>query len=132
MPQVEITSGWTLHGADGSRRLPPVPAAVPANVQLSLLAARLIDDPRTGMGVLTSRWVETCRWRYTTEFDAPAEASGAATRRVWLVFDQIVGSARIALNGEMIATHSSALRPCRVDVTALLRPGRNSLGVEID
>ena len=131
MPQLELTSGWTLQGADGGRRLPLVAAARPANVHLTLLAARLIDDPRTGIGVLTSRWVETCRWSYSTKFDVPPDASGAATRRVWLVFDQILGSAQIALNGETIATHSSALRPCRVDVTTLLRPGLNGVVVEI-
>jgi beta-galactosidase/beta-glucuronidase len=106
--------------------------AVPGNVHLELLRAGLIEDPRVGVGVLTSRWVETCRWSYATSFQAPGDVLAGATRRIWLVFDRILGAARIELNGETVGSHFSAVRPCRVDVTGCLRPDGNVLRVEIE
>ena len=133
MPQFQLTSGWTLRGSDGGRSLPPITgAAVPGNVHLELLRAGLIDDPRVGASVLTSRWVETCRWSYSISFQAPGDVLSAATRRIWLVFDRILGAARIELNGQTVASHFSAVRPCRIDVTGQLRPEGNVLRLTID
>src|SRR5688572_3656583 len=133
MPQFQLTSGWTLRGSDGGRSLPHITGvAVPGNVHLELLRAGLIDDPRAGVGVLTSRWVETCRWSYSISFQAPGDVLAGATRRVWLVFDRVFGAARIELNGETVGSHFSAVRPCRIDVTGRLRAERNVLRVEIE
>jgi hypothetical protein len=133
MQHLQLTSGWTLSCADAARVVPALGAAavsVPGNVYLDLLRSGLIEDPRVGMGVLTSRWVRTCGWVYETAFDCPADALGAATRRAWLVFDEIRGSAEIALNDERAADHARGA--FRMDVTGKLRAGVNRVRVHVE
>ena len=132
MRHVQLSSGWSLSCAEGGRILPACAASLPGNVHLDLLRAGLIQDPRVGMGVLTSRWVRTCGWVYETAFDAPEEALAPATRRAWLVFDEISGSAEIALNDELVAKHDGGTRPCHVDVSGKLRAGMNRLRVHVE
>src|SRR5688500_14839402 len=129
MRHVQLSSGWSLSCAEGGRLLPASAASVPGNVHLDLLRAGLIQDPRVGMGLLTSRWVRTCGWVYETTFDAPEEALAAATRRAWLVFQEIRGSAEFALNDAVVAKHDGGTRPCHVDVSGKLRAEANRLRV---
>jgi len=133
---------WKLKGIDGGRGGPSihctdlldertfVEANVPGEVHLDLVRHGIIEDPRVGMNALKARWVEEQYWIYRRTFTPSAEALQA--RRVWLVFDGLDLVADIHLNGVHVGTHENAFRPCRLDVTNLLRPGENSLAVALD
>jgi beta-galactosidase/beta-glucuronidase len=126
MPHVDLATGWTIAGAQGARQIvPPLPAAVPGSVYLDLLRAGVIEDPRRGMGLLTSRWVETCEWTYQLEFTCPPEAFAPGIRRAWFLLDVVDGGMTVELNGQAVGGHN------RIDVTGLLREGANRLSVRI-
>lgn len=136
---LDLTGTWRLGWSDGQRGLNPSPfgddadpagmidAVVPGEVHLDLWRAGLIPDPYRGTGCLSSRWVEEYLWFYRREFDAPTSPG-----RAWLVFEELDLAARVYLNGEMVGTHRNVFRPCRLDVTDHLRPGRNLLVVELE
>lgn len=133
---------WKLKGVDGGRGSPSayctghldertfIDANVPGQVHLDLMRHGIIEDPRVGLNALKARWVEEQYWVYRRTFTPSAEALQA--RRVWLVFDGLDLVADIHLNGVHVGSHDNAFRPCRLDVTGLLRPGENSLAVALD
>jgi beta-mannosidase len=136
---VELDGSWSLVWSDGQRGLKPEPIAedadlsgaiealVPGEVHLDLLRAGHIPGPYVGTGALASRWVEEYVWYYHRDFEAPEHAD-----RAWLVFEELDLVARVFVNGELAGTHANSFRPCRLDVTELLRPGSNRLVVEIE
>jgi beta-mannosidase len=102
---------------------------VPCELHRALVDQGIIADPNVGIGSLSARWVEEQLWSYRTEFEAPAEA---LSRPASLCFDRPDLGCTIFLNGEEIGRHSTAHRPCRIDVTGRLRPGKNLLTVCIE
>jgi len=106
-----------------------IPAKVPGNVELDMMAAGELPDPSIGNNILKLRQLEDKQWWYEREFDAPAPAGG---ERVELVFDGLDCIATIWVNGQLAGHTANMLIPQRLDVTPLLRPGRNHLRVRID
>ena len=102
---------------------------VPMELHCALQGLGLIEDPHLGLNSLKARWVSEQYWRYSTFFDAPAEALES---NAWLVFEQLDINADIFLNGERIANHQNAHRPCRAEVTGRLKPDGNWLTVLIE
>lgn len=108
-----------------------IDAIVPGDVHLDLMRAGLLQEPATGLNVLAARWVEETYWAYRREFDLPSGADGPAVR-AWLVFDGLDLVADIFLNDKKVGRHHNSMYPCRVDVTGLLRTGKNVLAVHIE
>ncbi|HLL90607.1 MAG TPA: hypothetical protein VK324_15005 [Tepidisphaeraceae bacterium] len=108
-----------------------LPATVPGEVHLDLMAAGLLDDVYVGINVLKARWVEEQVWSYRRAFDAPSAALAAGTR-AWLVFDGLDYAATVVLNGKKVGEHANFFLPCRLDVTGALRAGTNVLAVHLD
>ncbi len=104
-------------------------ATVPGEVHLDLERHGILPDRHVGLGHLTGRWVEQCRWRYDRTFEAPAGAIGA---KAWLVLDGLDHHAVIRLNGQEVGRHANSFRPCRIEVGAKLKAGANLLIVDIE
>lgn len=102
---------------------------VPGSVHLDLMRAGLLDDPNTGLNVLKARWVQENVWYYRRTFSAPALAAG---ERAYLYFETLDLAAAVYLNGQEVGRHANAFYPCRLDVTAALRPGENTLVVSLE
>ncbi|MCU1560158.1 glycoside hydrolase family 2 protein [Mycetocola sp.] len=103
-----------------------IPAAVPGEVQLDLLAAGLIADPFDGANEKTQAWIGYCDWRYSTTFSWTAKNA----ERHDLVADGLDTAATVTLNGREVARTRNQHRGYRFDVTALLREGKNELTVD--
>jgi len=103
--------------------------SVPGEVHHLLQEHGLLPDPNHGLNSLAARWVEEQWWQYRrwVELDE-ADCATAA----WLIFEGLDYQAIIYLNGEEIGRHANAHRPCRLDVTGKLRPGRNLLAIAVE
>ena len=140
---LELNGAWRIRKADGQRGrteyaqrdstdgIRYLDATVPGSVHLDLMKAGLLEDPSDGLNALSARWVEEMIWSYRREFTAPA-ASLKKGVRAWLVFEQLDLVATLVLNGKEVGRHRNFFRPCRLDVTGILRPGRNVLAVHLD
>ena len=63
---------------------PVIPAAVPGNVELDLLASGKIKNPEIGNHIYALRKYEAYQWWYFKSFDTPRVAAG---ERVEIVFE---------------------------------------------
>jgi beta-mannosidase len=105
-----------------------IPATVPGNVDIDLMAAGLEADPRIGNNnYLTRKW-ECYQWCYTKDFNVPALEPG---RHYELFFGGIDTIADIWLNGEHVGRAENMMIEHVYDVTKLLRAGSNKLQVII-
>ena len=140
--RIPLDGEWLLRWDDGERgeRLQRVLAGdadwergwtadVPGSVHETLLAHGVIPEPNLGTNVLACRWVEETFWYYRRTFRVPKLA---AAERAVLCFDTLDLTATICLNGVEVGCHNNAFRPCRIDVTAALRPGTNELVVRLE
>jgi beta-mannosidase len=123
-------STWTLRATAGpideSVAQRDVPATVPGEVQLDLMAAGLIDDPFDGANEGVQAWIGYCDWQYRTTFDwTPSDAE-----RHDLVADGLDTAATITLNGTEVGRTQNQHRGYRFDIAALLVEGENELVVD--
>ncbi len=139
---IDLNGTWQLRWTDGQRgdQLPrllvdepdlarALPAQVPGEVHLDLVAAGLIEEPALGLNSLACHWVEEAKWSYLRTFDsAPLEPG----QRAWLVLDGLELHAAVYLNGELVGTHANAFYPCRIEVTGRLQPGANRLLIHVE
>ncbi|RPI63431.1 MAG: hypothetical protein EHM48_02455, partial [Planctomycetaceae bacterium] len=140
---IDLSGTWQLRFADGGRgashkrMLADDPqelakswnAIVPGCVHMDMLAAGIIKEPSIGMNILDSRWVEECTWYYRREF---VISRMVGSRHARLVFENLDLAANIYLNGKKVGSHANSFYPCSIDVTGLIKPGRNVLLVEIE
>ena len=94
-----------------------VPATVPGNVELDLLAAGRIADPMIGSNVYALRKYEGYQWSYTRRFASPALRPG---QRLQLHFGGIDCLASIWLNGRHVGESENMLIEQDYDITELL------------
>ena len=104
-------------------------AAVPGEIHLDLMRAGEMKDPSVGANSRKDRWPERYSWWYRTTFTPPAGFT--AQERQELVFDGLLYSAELFLNGKLIGTSQNGLVPIRFDVTGMLKPGENDLVVRL-
>ena len=97
-----------------------IPAQVPGNVELDLLAAGLIDDPMIGANVNKLRAWEGHQWCYARSFTAPKLSEG---QRAELWFGGIDCLADIWVNGKHAGSSADMLIERRFDVTDLIEQG---------
>ncbi len=106
-----------------------LPARVPGNVELDLLANGRIPEPFQGMNIAKLRWLEDSDVCYCRTFDAQCPQG----REPWLVFEGVDCDAEIALNGRLIGRTDNMLVPHAFAVPdGLLRERGNELGVRIN
>ncbi|MBG6237324.1 beta-mannosidase [Mycetocola sp. CAN_C7] len=103
-----------------------IPATVPGEVQLDLLADGLIADPFDGANEGVQAWIGYCDWQYSTTFTWTP--NGAV--RHDLVADGLDTAATLTLNGVEVGRTQNQHRGYRFDVAELLRDGENQLVVD--
>ncbi len=127
---VELDRGWQFRQiAAGSQSEESgwLPAAVPGDVHLDLLANKKIPDPFFRDNEAKLQWIENESWEYRLSFNvSPAVL---ARSHLDLVFDGLDGAAEVYLNGARVLSADNAFRVWRVSAKAYLRTGKNLLRV---
>jgi len=100
-----------------------IPATVPGNVELDLLAAGRIANPMIGSNVYALRKYEGYQWCYARSFPSPALKSG---QRLQLHFGGVDCLASIWLNGHHVGEADNMLIEHSYDITDLLSRGSDN------
>ncbi len=104
-----------------------LPATVPGDVQLDLLANKQIPDPFYRDNEARLQWIENESWEYRLDFDVTPELLGRAN--VDLVFDGLDAVAQVYVNDAQVLNADNGFRTWRVPVKANLHAGTNQLRV---
>lgn len=140
LPSQSLDGTWTLHGGPGAdvplhpaelsdARLRALPATVPGNVELALVAAGLAPDPLVAPNTWAFIAYETWGWWYERRFDLDPGLDG--TWRIDLVLDGLDCIGSVWLNGVHLGDTANALIAHRLDATRALRPHGNHLLVRV-
>ena len=113
-PSQNSESGW-------------LPATVPGDVHLDLLANKKIDDPFYRDNESKLQWIEKESWEYRTSFDVTPATLGRSN--VDLVFDGLDGPCTVWLNDIEVLKGTNSFRTWRVPAKLHLRAGKNSLRI---
>ncbi len=108
----DVESGW-------------MPATVPGDVHLDLLANKKIPDPFFGANEAKLQWIENESWEYRLNFDVTPEL--LARSNVDLVFDGLDAAAQVYLNGVEVLDANNMFRIWRVPAKGHLHAGKNLL-----
>ena len=109
---------------------PTIPARVPGNVELDMVAAGKIEPLEKGNRVLQALKLENHQWWYKRTFRA---GHGEPGEKAELVFEGLDCVATVWLNGEEVGRSANMLVEQCFDVTPVLRPGElNEIMVRID
>jgi beta-mannosidase len=134
---IDLHDGWQLAEAPHGANWPGLaaiqadawlPARVPGTAHGALLAAGRIPDPFYGRNEAEMRWVGERCWAWRLVFDVAGELAPHED----LVFEGLDTYCTAWLNGTELFTSDNMFVPRRVDVRALLRPGRNELLLHFD
>ena len=104
-----------------------LPATVPGDVHLDLLANKKIDDPFFRDNEAKLQWIENESFEYRLNFDA--SPSLMARSNVDLIFDGLDAVSQVYLNGVQVLAADNMFRIWRVPVKGHLHPGKNLLRV---
>lgn len=112
------------------RKWPEIPATVPGNVELDLLAANVINNPEIGNNVYDLRKYEAYQWWYSRTFETPKIKVG---EKVEIILGGLDCLGKIWINNQMVGTTDNMLINHRFDITDLLNQGStNTIYVCID
>jgi beta-mannosidase len=104
-----------------------LPATVPGDVHLDLLANKKIPDPFFRDNEAKLQWIENASWEYRVSFDVTPELLGRSN--VDLVFDGIDAAAQVFINDAPVLDANNMFRIWRVPVKAHLHSGKNLLRI---
>jgi beta-mannosidase len=104
-----------------------LPATVPGDVHLDLLANKRIPDPFYRDNETKLQWIDEASWEYELNFDVPA--AFLARSNVDLVFDGLDAAAEVYLNDAHVLSADNMFRVWRVPAKANLHAGKNVLRV---
>jgi beta-mannosidase len=133
-----IDSGWQFRQrlkaqSDAEKRTAELPiadwlpATVPGDVHLDLLAQKLIPDPFFGTNEAKLQWISDADWEYQTTLNVTDQMM--KSKHMELVFDGLDGYAQVYLNGALVVTADNQFRVWRVDAMRSLHSGANRLSV---
>jgi beta-mannosidase len=119
-------------GGNGGNGLPAdpqewLPATVPGDVHLDLLANKRIPEPFYRDNEKKLQWIENAAWEYRR--NVSVDASTLTQQHQVLVFKGIDAAAKVFVNGEQVAAPNNMFREWRIDVTGKLKAGDNELRV---
>jgi beta-mannosidase len=107
-----------------------IPAVVPGNVELDMLACGKILNPEIGSNIYSLRKYEAYQWWYYRTFETPEYHKG---ERVELVFEGLDCFGTIWINNNLIGKTNNMFISHRFDITELLNKSeKNSIYVCID
>ena len=104
-----------------------MPATVPGDVHLDLLANKRIDDPFFRDNESKLQWIDKESWEYRLSFDVTPGM--LARSNVDLVFDGLDAAAQVYLNGAQVLNADNMFRVWRVPAKVRLHAGKNLLRV---
>jgi beta-mannosidase len=104
-----------------------LPATVPGDVHLDLLANKKIADPFFRDNEAKLQWIENASWEYRLNVDVTPGL--LARSNVDLVFDGLDAASQVYVNGALVLTADNMFRVWRVPVKGHLHEGRNVLRV---
>jgi beta-mannosidase len=129
--QVEqLNSGWQFRQIVAGAQEQEngwMPATVPGDVHLDLLANKKIPDPFYRDNEAKLQWIEKESWEYRLNFDATPAL--LARSNLDLVFDGLDAAAEVYVNGAQVLTTDNMFRVWRVPVKDRLHAGKNLLRV---
>jgi len=126
-PVLDLDRGWQFRESGGNEK-DWLPATVPGDVHLDLLANKRIPDPFYRDDEAKLQWIEQASWEYVDTFDVtPAFLSRA---NVDLVFDGLDAAAEVYLNDAHVLSADNMFRIWRLAVKDHLHTGKNVLRVE--
>ena len=107
-----------------------IPAVVPGNVELDLLASGKIKDPEKGNNIYDLSKYEAYEWWYTRTFETPKFTLG---EHIEIVFEGLDCFGTIFINNQLVGKTDNMLIDYRFDITDLLKPGIvNTICIRID
>jgi beta-mannosidase len=125
-----LDHGWQFRQVTSAPQEPEagwLPATVPGDVHLDLLANKKIDDPFYRDNEPKLQWIENSSWEYRLTFDVtPAML---ARSNVDLVFNGLDAAAQVYVNGAEVLAAYNMFRIWRVPVKGHLHVGKNLLRV---
>ncbi len=133
---ISLNGPWTLHywlqpetpvttpDAMSGVSFRTIPAGVPGNVELDLLAAGLIRDPMKGSNVWDMRPFEGYQWCYERRFVTPEYR---LEQKLFLWFGGIDCLADIWLNGKKVGSAENMFIEHTYDVTGLLEKSKENV-----
>jgi beta-mannosidase len=104
-------------------------ARVPGEIHLDLMRNGEMEDPSVSANSRKDRWPERFSWWYRTSFQPPAGFTAQDKQEI--VFDGLLYTAQVFLNGKQIGSSKNGLTPVRLDVTGMLNLGQNDLVVRL-
>jgi beta-mannosidase len=104
-----------------------LPATVPGDVHLDLLANKKIADPFFRDNEAKLQWIDKESWEYRLDFDVTPALLARAN--VDLVFDGLDAASQVYLNGVQVLMSDNMFRIWRVPVKGHLHAGKNLLRV---
>jgi beta-mannosidase len=124
-----LDKGWEFRQVQAGQTAEAgwLPAKVPGDVHLDLLANKKIDDPFFRDNESKLQWIEKASWEYRSTFDVPLAL--LARKNVDLVFDGLDAACDVYLNGVEVLKASNSFRVWRVPAKANLHAGKNLLRI---
>ena len=109
-----LDHGWQFRQTpdDGASTAEWLPATVPGDVHLDLLANKRIPDPFYRDNEAKLQWIDQASWEYQLSFEVPA--SLLARANVDLVFDGLDAAAEVYLNDAHVLSADNMFRVWRV------------------
>ena len=104
-----------------------LPATVPGDVHLDLLANKKITDPFFRDNEAKLQWIEKESWEYQLSFEVTPDL--LARSQVDLVFDGLDGAAEVSVNGAKLLSADNSFRIWRVPAKSHLHAGKNLLSI---
>ena len=104
-----------------------LPATVPGDVHLDLLANKKIPDPFVRDNEAKLQWIEKESWEYRLNFEVTP--SLLSRSNVDLVFDGLDGPATVYLNNAPPFSAGNSFRTWRIPAKGVLHAGKNQLRV---
>ena len=127
---VTLNHGWQFRqitaGAGQSENV-WLPATVPGDVHLDLLANKKIPDPFFRDNEAKLQWIEKESWEYRLSFEVTPAL--LARSNLDLIFDGLDGAAEVSVNGAKLLSAGNSFRIWRVPVKSHLHAGKNLLSV---
>ncbi|HEY1580327.1 MAG TPA: glycoside hydrolase family 2 protein [Terracidiphilus sp.] len=127
---VTLDRGWQFRQVKTAQAAEDgwLPATVPGDVHLDLLANGKITDPFYRDNESKLQWIQDESWEYRVSFNVARAL--LARSHVDLVFDGLDGPTKVYLNGEMVLAGVNSFRVWRVAAKSHLHAGQNELRVE--
>jgi beta-mannosidase len=127
--ELALDRGWQFRQVTVSQAAEEgwLPATVPGDVHLDLLANKKIDDPFFRDNESKLQWIEKESWEYRLNFDVTAAM--LARSNVDLVFDGLDAASQVYVNGTEVLSADNSFRIWRVPVKSHLHAGKNLLRV---